>query len=238
MYINLRGYALCRRPLLAPRIAIWGARCLRFDILGGHGSSRMDPMPQITGFYDFEVILGHVYVSFWGSKCLIIRFLCSGLFPAANAAGLLGIVTHAANNHISSAMVGRWCEPSAVTPPSGNGPGRCLLGRLPHPAAPPPPVTPQWPLLLVRMWPPGLRPRPRLWRIGSGEPPAMGASPDESKRLGPASSRPLAGPPLLRDWPPSAIGSRPSCWLLSERALRVAGIRLHEPLIRLRDTCT
>ena len=32
----LEGYALCRRPLLAPRIAIWGARSLHFDSLGNN----------------------------------------------------------------------------------------------------------------------------------------------------------------------------------------------------------
>ena len=89
---SLKGYAFCRRPLLAPRIAIEGARCLYFDILVDHFSTSGalwelifapwghlgGPWDQQDGFemvnnrilVDFGVIRELVYVSFWVSKCL------------------------------------------------------------------------------------------------------------------------------------------------------------------------
>ena len=52
VHIYLKGYALCRRPLVAPRIAIEGARCLHFrclhfDILGNHFSTSGAPCGAI-----------------------------------------------------------------------------------------------------------------------------------------------------------------------------------------------
>ena len=40
---DLKDYALCRRPLLASRIVISGARCLHFDILGDNVSTSGAP---------------------------------------------------------------------------------------------------------------------------------------------------------------------------------------------------
>ncbi len=82
---NLKGYALCRQPLLAHRVAIREAWCLHFDILGDHfGASGAPwggilaprgrpggPWAQQDGHkvvpnricIDFGVILGPVYIS-------------------------------------------------------------------------------------------------------------------------------------------------------------------------------
>ena len=99
----LKGYALCRRPLLASRVAIWGARCRHFDILGDHFSTsgapwgailvprghRGGPWEQQDGlemvvyriFFDFGVILGPVYISFLSSKTSKFHVF-SGLFAS------------------------------------------------------------------------------------------------------------------------------------------------------------
>ena len=77
-------------------IAIWGAWCILFDILGAHFCTSGAPWGAILAprnhpgepwgqqygfevvnnriFVDFGMISGLVYVSFWDLECLKIRF--------------------------------------------------------------------------------------------------------------------------------------------------------------------
>ena len=100
----LEGYALCRRPLLAPRGCHLEAWCLHFDIhiLEDHVGTSGAPWGAIWAppdhpggpgeqqdghgvvwnsiFIDFRMILGPVYISFLSSRSLKFHFV-SGLFP-------------------------------------------------------------------------------------------------------------------------------------------------------------
>ena len=79
-------------------IAIWGAWCLLFEVLGAHSGTSGAPWGAISAprdhpgepweqqdgfevvenriFIDLGMIWGFVYVSCWVSKCFKIRFVC------------------------------------------------------------------------------------------------------------------------------------------------------------------
>ena len=47
LLFDLKGNALCRQPLLAPRVAIWEAWCLHFNIMGDHSGTSGAPWGAI-----------------------------------------------------------------------------------------------------------------------------------------------------------------------------------------------